>query len=228
MGVFSHAPFCVQNGRIVARLLPTSESERAFHDSGYEIVAGIDEVGRGALAGPVVAACVVIVPARLEALSMVVRDSKTMTARQRERSAVTIFEVAAMVAVGIVTAAEIDQVGIGPANRLALEQAVHRLDCEPDAIICDAFVIEHPAPQVALIDGDARSVSVAAASIIAKVTRDGMMGELHDSLPGYGFDRHVGYGTRRHLEALQMLGPCYEHRRSFAPVRVLIEAGRSA
>ena len=207
------------------RILPTYEHEQAFHDAGYETVAGIDEVGRGALAGPLVAGCVIVGPGALSALALIVRDSKTMSARQRERAFLAIHELACSVSVGLIPPGEIDQIGIGPANRMALEQAVHRLDREPDALICDAFLIEHSAPQVALIDGDARSVSVAAASIIAKVTRDRMMTALHDTWNGYGFDRHVGYGTRQHLEALQALGPCPEHRRSFAPVRVLIEAG---
>lgn len=209
----------------MAHILPTCEFELAFLDAGYEIVAGIDEVGRGALAGPVVAGCVVIGPNKLETLGAVVRDSKTMSVRQRDRIYETILEVADFVSIGIVPADEIDQIGIGPANRMALEQAVHRLECAPDVVITDAFVIEHGAPQVALIDGDARSVSVAAASILAKVTRDRMMVELHDRWNGYGFDRHVGYGTRRHLEALGELGPCPEHRTSFAPVRALLEAG---
>jgi ribonuclease HII len=207
------------------RILPTCEHELAFHDAGYEIVAGIDEVGRGALAGPVVAGCVVVGANALEALALVVRDSKMMTARQRERAFSTIQELASAVSIGLIPACEIDQVGIGPANRMAMEQAVHSLVRVPDVVISDAFVIEHPAPQFALIDGDARSVSVAAASIVAKVTRDRMMTELHADWTGYGFDRHVGYGTRKHLAALQALGPCPEHRRSFAPIRLLMEAG---
>jgi ribonuclease HII len=182
-------------------------------------------VGRGALAGPIVAACVVIGEPALDALSDVVRDSKTMSARQREQAFLTIQEHAMRVAVGLLPAAEIDQLGIGPANRLVLEQAVHHLGCTPDAIICDAFLIEHPAPQVALIDGDAISVSVAAASIIAKVTRDRMMAELQVAWPVYGFERNVGYGTRQHLHALAQHGPCPEHRRSFAPLRTMIESG---
>lgn len=206
-------------------ILPTCVHELAFHNAGYETVAGIDEVGRGALAGPVVAGCVVVGAGSLDALALVVRDSKTMSIRQRERAFGTILELATCISIGLVPAHEIDQVGIGPANRMALEQAVHRSARVPDVVISDAFVIEHPAPQFALIDGDALSVSVAAASIVAKVTRDRMMNDLHREWTGYGFDRHVGYGTRQHLAALRALGPCPEHRKSFAPIRLLIEAG---
>ncbi len=209
----------------MVRSLPTAECELAFLEAGYRVVAGVDEVGRGALAGPVVAGCVVVRPESLADLGRIVRDSKMMSARQRDHALPAIQELAAAVAIGIVPPVDIDRFGIGPANRLALEQAVHGLDVTPDALICDAFVIEHSAPQVALIDGDARSISVAAASIVAKVMRDRMMVELSDVRPGYGFERHVGYGTRVHLEALRSLGPCPEHRRSFAPVRQLIEAG---
>jgi ribonuclease HII len=159
---------------------------------------------------------------------MVVRDSKTMSARQREHAFDTIHALAVSVSIGLIPSTEIDLVGIGPANRLALEHAVHHLDCAPDVIISDAFVIEHPAPQFALIGGDALSVSVAAASIIAKVTRDRMMRAMDAVWTGYGFDRHVGYGTRQHLAALHALGPCPEHRKSFAPVRALVESGRPA
>jgi ribonuclease HII len=199
--------------------VPTFECEQAFADAGYCAIAGIDEVGRGALAGPVVAAAVVLDPTACEALNGVIRDSKLMSAAQRREAFQLVCGSARAVAIGWISAGVIDELGIGPANRLALEQAVDRLPLEPDALVCDAFVIEHAAPQVALIDGDARSLTVAAASIVAKVTRDRMMMELDGRFGGYGFHRHVGYGTREHLDALDRLGPCPEHRRSFAPVR---------
>jgi ribonuclease HII len=205
------------------RPIPTFECEQAFAEAGYGVVAGIDEVGRGALAGPVVAASVVLDPARCMEMSGLIRDSKTMNAVQRVAAFQEICAVARAVAIGWISAGEIDRIGIGPANRLALEQAVNRLPIEPDALICDAFVIEHAAPQVALIDGDARSLTVAAASIVAKVTRDRMMIELDGRYGGYGFPRHVGYGTREHLGALDRFGPCPEHRRSFAPVRMALD-----
>lgn len=205
------------------RPAPTFECEQAFAEAGYGVIAGIDEVGRGALAGPVVAASVVLDPARCAAMSGLIRDSKTMNAAQRVAAFQEICANARAVAIGWISAGEIDRIGIGPANRLALEQAVNRLPIEPDALICDAFVIEHAAPQVALIDGDARSLTVAAASIVAKVTRDRMMIELDGRYGGYGFPRHVGYGTREHLMALDRLGPCPEHRQSFAPVRVALD-----
>ncbi len=210
----------------MALTLPSFDCEQAFLDAGYQAIAGVDEVGRGALAGPVVAGCVIVGTGGAGPLAEIVRDSKTMTLRQRERAYEAIKTHADEVAIGIVPAPEIDVLGIGPANRLALEAAVHGLDVEPDVLICDAFLIEHGAPQVALIDGDARSVSVAAASIVAKVTRDRMMRAMTASWNGYGFERHVGYGTPQHLAALRALGPCPEHRRSFSPVRALTIADK--
>jgi ribonuclease HII len=203
----------------MANIAPTFEFETAFHNAGLQTVVGIDEAGRGALAGPLVAGCVLLNPVAIPALSALVRDSKLLSANQRVRAFQIVVDASLAVAIGIVGVEEIDELGIGPSNRLALERAVERLPIDPDAILCDAFVIEHSAPQVGLIDGDARCLSISAASIIAKVTRDRMMVEHDSRYRAYGFAKHAGYGTPMHLEALRKHGPCAEHRHSFAPVR---------
>jgi ribonuclease HII len=203
----------------MTKIVPTFRLETAFHEAGLQAVVGIDEAGRGALAGPLVAGCVLLNPDAIPALSETVRDSKTLTPVQRVRAFQHVVESSRAVAIGIVSVEEIDRLGIGPSNRLALERAVERLPLDPDAILCDAFVIEHSAPQVGLIDGDAHCISISAASIVAKVTRDRMMIEHDARYRMYGFAKHAGYGTPAHLEALQRFGPCVEHRHSFAPVR---------
>jgi ribonuclease HII len=208
----------------MARIVPTFEFESAFHDAGLQSVVGLDEAGRGALAGPLVAGCVLLNPGAIASLAATVRDSKTLSPAQRVRAFQQVVEASRAVAVGIVGVEEIDQIGIGPSNRLALERAVERLPFDPDAILCDAFLIEHAAPQVGLIDGDAQCISISAASIVAKVTRDRIMVEHDGRYNVYGFARHAGYGTPAHLEALRVHGPCAEHRHSFAPVRFAAEA----
>jgi ribonuclease HII len=201
---------------------PTYRHETAFLECGYSRIAGVDEAGRGALAGPLVAAAVILNPERIGRLGPLVRDSKTLSARQRSTALGHICESAISVAVGIVEAGEIDLIGLGPANRIAFERAVHNLSVDVDCLLCDAFLMEHSAPQIGLIDGDALCLSIAAASIVAKVTRDRFMRELDDRFAIYGFAQHAGYGTARHLEALDSHGPCHEHRRSFAPVQASV------
>lgn len=201
------------------RARPTFDFETAFHDAGLSIVVGIDEAGRGALAGPLVAGCALLDPRSITAIANSVRDSKLLSATQRLTAFREISAAALALSIGVVEVDEIDRLGIGPSNRLALERAVERLPFEPDAILCDAFVIEHSAPQVGLIDGDAQCISISAASIVAKVTRDRIMAEQDCRYPIYGFARHAGYGTASHLDALRRFGPCAEHRHSFAPVR---------
>ncbi len=199
--------------------------ERGFWHSGYELVAGVDEVGRGALAGPLVAAAVVFERATIarrssrERIERFVRDSKVMTRESRDQSLIVIQECASWIGIGMVDCGEIDALGMTAANRLAMERAVFELGAEPDALLLDAFVTDLAMPQVGLIDGDARCLSVAAASIVAKVTRDRLMVKLHDTDCRYGFDQHVGYGTKAHLGALREFGPAEFHRRSFRPVQ---------
>jgi ribonuclease HII len=199
--------------------------ERDFWRAGYDRVAGVDEVGRGALAGPLVAAAVVFEfstierRSKRERIERCVRDSKLMSRTDRASALVVIEECASSIGIGMVECEELDSLGMTAANRLAMERAVFGLTEEPDALLLDAFVTDLSMPQVGLIDGDAHCLSVAAASIVAKVTRDRMMIALHETDCRYGFDRHVGYGTREHLVALREFGPARFHRRSFRPVQ---------
>lgn len=189
--------------------------------AGYQHVAGVDEVGRGAWAGPVVAAAVIL-PADAHAVAPLVGDvddSKKLTPRTRERLFDLIHAHAEAIGVGSASAEEIDAIGIAQANRLALARAIGHLNIQPDFVLLDFFTLPQLGiPQCGVPHGDARSLSIASASVIAKVTRDRWMAEQDDSHPGYGFARHKGYGTAMHSVALTALGPCVLHRRSFAPV----------
>ncbi len=184
--------------------------------TGVTRLAGIDEAGRGPLAGPVVAAAVIIGPERrIKGLA----DSKLLTAEQRDALFLVISERAVAIGVGIVDHQTIDRINILQATRLAMTEAVARLAVEPDLIITDFVALRDlTCPQRNLVDGDARCASVAAASIIAKVTRDRLMLEADRTFPEYGFARHKGYATPEHLSALDRWGPCPLHRRTFAGV----------
>jgi ribonuclease HII len=189
--------------------------------AGYRRLAGADEAGRGAWAGPVVAAAVIL-PAdahSLKPLLGAVHDSKKLTPRTRERLFGMIHAYAEAIGIGDASAEEIDSIGIAQANRLALARAIDHLSVRPDFVLLDFFTLPQlHLPQRGLAHGDALSLTIAAASIIAKVTRDRWMVDQDDSHPGYGFARHKGYGTAMHKAALARLGPCALHRRSFAPV----------
>jgi ribonuclease HII len=198
--------------------------ERAFWSAGLHRVAGVDEVGRGAMAGPLVAAAVVF-PAsekwelrRLRSALTGVRDSKLLTPQRRVELLDTIAKRAVAIGIGVVPAEEINAVGLGPANRIAMERAVFDLSLDVDALVIDASVLDLDCPQCGLIDGDALSTSVAAASIVAKVTRDRMMIALGREEPRYGFEIHKGYCSELHKARLAEHGPCMHHRRCFAPV----------
>jgi ribonuclease HII len=199
--------------------------EREFWSAGYELVAGVDEVGRGALAGPLVAAAVIFEIAAFETrsrkaeLQRVVRDSKLLTRSAREAALGVIERNACAIGMGMVECFEIDELGMSAANRLVMERAVFALRLVPEALLLDAAVTDLGMPQVGLIDGDARCLSISAASIVAKVARDRMMCDLHAVDCRYGFDQHVGYGTPEHLRALREHGPAPFHRRSFRPVQ---------
>jgi ribonuclease HII len=203
---------------------PNLLAERAFWAAGFRLVAGVDEVGRGAMAGPLVAAAVVLPPEidgidkDAAAALAGVRDSKLLTHDRRSELLPVICRIALASAVGVVGAEELDKIGVGPANRLAMQRAVEGLAIVPDALVLDATTLDLDLPQVGLIDGDALCLSIAAASIVAKVTRDRFMIECHEADPRFGFAAHKGYCTEDHLAALARHGPCHLHRRSFAPV----------
>ncbi len=194
--------------------------ERELRRAGFLRVAGLDEVGRGSLAGPVVAAAVIL-PDRHRIRGL--RDSKVLSRSRRETLYELILDRADGVAVGCVEVEVIDAINILQATKLAMGQALARIVDPPDHLVIDALTLRDvPLPQRAIIDGDAQSCSIAAASIVAKVTRDRICDELDIRYPAYGFRRNKGYGTRRHYDALIAEGPCAWHRRSFAPIRMLL------
>ena len=201
-------------------LRPTFDHERTLWKQGLRLVAGVDEVGRGPLAGPVIAAAVVLPPRARFAWLADVRDSKMLLAPKREELAEKIRAKALAVGLGIVPPESIDAIGIAPAGRLAMAEALAALTPVPEYALIDAFVLpEVGIPHHGITDGDALSLSIAAASIVAKVHRDHIM-TMYDALyPDYGFAHHKGYSTAEHLDALAKHGPCLIHRRSFAPVR---------
>jgi ribonuclease HII len=192
--------------------------EKALTDHGYHYIAGIDEAGRGPLAGPVVSAAVIL---PLDFPDTGIADSKKLTARQRALLYEHIYAHATAVGIGIVDAFEIDRINILQAARLSMAMAAANLKPRPDALIIDGnFNIPSPVPQQSVVKGDNRSVSIAAASIVAKVSRDKLMLRYHQDYPEYGFDRHKGYPTKAHKAAIDTHGPCLIHRRSFKGVHV--------
>ena len=198
---------------------PYTEEETLL-DLGYSYLAGIDEVGRGPLAGPVVAG-VVILPPRPQGVWLDgITDSKAMTASQRERSYEAILSNAWAWATGEASAEEIDEIGIVPATALAMRRALDSLALMPQFLLIDAFPLpDVEIPQKAIVKGDALCLSIAAASIVAKVTRDRIMAEIDQQYPDYGFASHKGYGSAQHIRRIEALGPCPIHRYSFAPLR---------
>ena len=203
-------------------LQPDLTFEQPLWHSGCAWVAGIDEAGRGALAGPVSAAAVILpdVPSLSDQLYGV-RDSKLMTPAQRGSWAKAICQHAVAYAVGFASADEIDTLGIVPATRLAAWRALEQLACVPGHLLLDwLFLPEVDLPQTSLVKGDRRSLSIASASVLAKTARDALLVELDEQYPGYGLARHKGYGTAQHLAALKRQGPAPIHRRSFEPVRL--------
>ncbi len=208
--------------------MPTLLAERRLWALGYRCIAGLDEAGRGPWAGPVVAAAVVLPHDRedLPDLLAGVNDSKRLTPRQREVLFDRVYEVAVGVGVGEASPEEIDELGIVPATRLAMRRALAALPTRPDYLLLDHITLpDVNLPQESFVRGDARVLSIAAASIVAKVTRDRIMVALDAAYPGYGFAAHKGYGTAAHREALHRLGPSPVHRRSWAPVRAVVEGG---
>ncbi|HEY7353142.1 MAG TPA: ribonuclease HII [Terriglobales bacterium] len=201
--------------RLLKRLRCTLKFEKIAWASGAKLVAGVDEVGRGSLFGPVVAAAVVLDPCyRIRGL----RDSKLLEAERREVLAVRIREHAVAWAIAAVDAARIDQINIYHASRLAMHEAVLQLDPAADHLLIDAMRLNVELPQQPIIHGDALSASIAAASILAKVHRDKMISEWDPVFPLYGLRSNKGYSTPKHLAALREFGPSPLHRQSFAPV----------
>ncbi len=198
--------------------------ERALARAGFTRVAGADEAGRGACAGPLVAAAVVLPPRPIEGLA----DSKKLTPAARERLYDVIVRRARAWAVVAVEPAECDRLGMHVANVAALRRAVCRLDVAPDFVLTDGFPVDGlPAPSLAMWKGDAVAASVSAASIVAKVTRDRIMTDLHDRWPGYRFDVHKGYCTAEHQALLDAHGPCAAHRLTWDNVRRTTRLGES-
>ena len=201
---------------------PTYRQEAALLERGLSLVAGMDEVGRGPLAGPVVAGVVVFPPNPEGSWIGLVRDSKQMSPQQRARLMPYLRENALGIETGAASPEEIDEIGIVSATRLAMGRALELLLLTPEHLLLDAFPLpDVRIPQTPIIGGDTSCLSIAAASVVAKVVRDQMMVDYDDAYPGYGFARHKGYGTDEHIRCIQALGPCPIHRYSFAPVRDL-------
>ncbi len=202
---------------------PSFAEEKKLEAQGYRLIAGIDEVGCGALIGPVVAAAVIL-PSRLDTPWLnQVKDSKQLTSERRELLSYHINEVAISVGIGTVPHDVIDTQGLTKARRLAMKLAIDQLAPPPEALLIDYISLPNvPLPQKGITNGDSLCISIACASIIAKVARDHLMIELDRTYPGYGLAQHKGYGTREHLSCLHRLGPSPIHRRSFKPVRDLI------
>jgi ribonuclease HII len=194
--------------------------ERAVRVKGAVRIAGVDEVGRGALFGPVVAAAVIL-PADCHAAVLQaggLRDSKQLEAEERKRLAAIVHDCAVALAIAEVDAATIDRINIYQATKLAMMRAIQGLSTKPDHLLIDALALDHPCAQTSIVYGDSRSLSIAAASVVAKVYRDARMCELHRDYPLYGLDEHKGYSTPAHQRALLRYGPSALHRRTFRPV----------
>ena len=210
--------------RMLKLLVCSGAHEQALRLNGFRSIAGVDEVGRGALFGPVVAAAVIL-PKRIAPLAAAgLKDSKQLTYAQRESLDRLIRATALALSIAEIDAATIDRVNIYQATRLAMLSAVRALPIAPDHLLIDAMSLDlstlaHPCAQTRLLYGDALSLSIAAASVVAKVHRDRLMRQMDAAHPGYGLAAHKGYATVQHLRALNLLGPTPLHRLSFAPVR---------
>lgn len=204
---------------LVAKYHEMMHFEQPLLDQGHRFIAGIDEVGRGPLAGPVVACAVILSPDHpIYGLD----DSKKLSAKRRGELFSQIQEIALGIGIGVVEPADIDRLNIYQASRLAMKLAVEELPIPPSYLLLDAMKIDSDLPQEKIIKGDAKSVSIAAASIVAKEMRDSLMREYHKQYPHYGFDQNAGYGTKVHLQGLQEHGVTAIHRKTFAPVAALL------
>lgn len=193
--------------------------EREAYNQGFQVLAGIDEVGRGPLAGPVVAAAVILPKGcKIKHLN----DSKKIPKSKHEAIYHEVMEQAVAVGIGIKDAQIIDQVNIYEATKLAMLEALSKLDPVPQYLLIDAMKLDTPIPQQSIIKGDANSLSIAAASIVAKVTRDRLMADYDQTYPGYGFAKNAGYGTAEHLEGLEKQGITPIHRKTFEPIKSIL------
>lgn len=196
--------------------------ERELREKGITLIAGVDEVGRGPLVGPVVAACVVLPHEfNLDGLT----DSKKLSEKKRDFYFDEIKKIALGVGVGIIDEKKIDEVNIYEATKLAMKKAINDClkNCKIEHILIDAMPLELDIPTTSIIKGDLKSITISAASVIAKVTRDRMLDELHEKFPMYDFKKNKGYPTKKHLEAIEEYGILPEHRRSYGPVKNYIE-----
>lgn len=196
--------------------------EKELYQQNIELIAGVDEVGRGPLAGPVVAAAVIL-PKHAELAG--VNDSKKLSAKKRAMHHHQILETAVAIGIGMASVVEIDEINILQATKLAMKRAIDHLDIVPQYLLIDYLTLEQDIPQIGIVKGDAKSLSIAAASIVAKEVRDQMMKELGEKYPAYGFEKHVGYGTKLHRAALKEYGYIKGvHRQSFEPVKSMVAA----
>lgn len=196
--------------------------EKGLYAQGYKAIAGIDEVGRGPLAGPVVAACVIL-PENCKITGL--NDSKKIPKSKHELIFNQVIEQALSVGIGLMTNEVIDEVNIYQATKLAMQAAINNLQgdiLKPDFLLIDAMQLDNSIPQESIIKGDANSLSIAAASIVAKVTRDRLMADYDKAYPGYDFAKNAGYGTKNHLDGLRKLGVTEIHRRTFEPVKSML------
>ena len=194
--------------------------EKELYKAGYQTIAGIDEVGRGPLAGPVVAAAVILPPeCKIKGLN----DSKKIPKKKHQDIYQAVMDKALAVGIGLMDSEIIDQVNIYEATKLAMKEALSKLSLKPDYLLIDAMKLDIDIPQESIIKGDANSLSIAAASIVAKVTRDKLMADYDKEYPGYDFAQNAGYGTKSHLQGLERKGVTPIHRKTFEPVKSMCE-----
>ena len=194
--------------------------EKELYQAGYQTIAGIDEVGRGPLAGPVVAAAVILPPGcKIKGLN----DSKKIPKKKHQEIYQAVLDKALAVGIGLMNSEIIDQVNIYEATKLAMKEALSKLSLKPDYLLIDAMKLDIDIPQESIIKGDANSLSIAAASIVAKVTRDKLMADYDKEYPGYDFAQNAGYGTKSHLQGLERHGVTPIHRKTFEPIKSMYE-----
>ena len=202
------------------RLEQMLQYEKELYQAGYQMIAGIDEVGRGPLAGPVVAAAVILPPGcKIKGLN----DSKKIPKKKHQDIYQAVMDKALAVGIGLMDSEIIDQVNIYEATKLAMKEALSKLSHKPDYLLIDAMKLDVDIPQESIIKGDANSLSIAAASIVAKVSRDKLMTDYDKEFPGYDFAQNAGYGTKSHLQGLERHGVTPFHRKTFEPVKSMCE-----